>query len=324
MPLIDMPLSELQKYQGRSPRPADFDTYWKRAIAEMEAVDPQVEMIPSDFQVPGVECYDLYFNGTRNGRVHAKVVKPAGKTEKIPALLNFHGYSGSCGDWMGEKVAYAGMGFLVAAMDARGQGGTSTDQNGVLGTTLRGHIIRGLDDPDPDNLYFRQVFLDTAQLARIVMGMEEVDETRVGAYGGSQGGALTVACAALTPNLKMAAPDFPFLSDYKRVWEMDMAERAYWELKDFFRRFDPRHEREDEIFEKLGYIDLQNMAGWIQAEMLFGCGLMDNVCPPSTQFAIYNKITAKKDMVIYPDFGHEGLPDMGDKRAVFFRWMLNQ
>jgi cephalosporin-C deacetylase len=56
---------------------------------------------------------------------------------------------------------------------------------------------------------FRQIFLDTAQLARIVMDMPEVDENRVGAMGGSQGGGLTLACAALEPRIKKAAPVYP-------------------------------------------------------------------------------------------------------------------
>ncbi len=35
--------------------------------------------------------------------------------------------------------------------------------------------------------------------------------------------------------------------------------------------------------------------------------------PPSTQFATYNKITAKKSLLIYPDFGHEALPGNSDE-----------
>ena len=46
MPLIDMPLEELKTYTGRNPRPADFDAYWDRALAEMRAVDPKVELVP--------------------------------------------------------------------------------------------------------------------------------------------------------------------------------------------------------------------------------------------------------------------------------------
>ena len=48
-------------------------------------------------------------------------------------------------------------------------------------------------------------------------------------------------------------------------------------------------------------------------------GLMDTICPPSTQFAAYNKITAKKDMVIYPDFGHEALPGQSDRSFKFMQ-----
>jgi cephalosporin-C deacetylase len=42
-------------------------------------------------------------------------------------------------------------------------------------------------------------------------------------------------------------------------------------------------------------------------------GLMDTICPPSSQFAAYNKITSQKALAIYPDFGHEGLPGLADK-----------
>jgi cephalosporin-C deacetylase len=310
MPLLDMPLEKLKNYQGRNPRPADFDEYWDNAVAEMKAADPQVSLTPAEFQVPSADCFDLYFTGVNNARVYAKCIKPKNIAGKIPAVIMFHGYTGNSGDWH-SKIAWAAAGFAVFALDCRGQAGKSEDVGGVKGNTHKGHIIRGLDDA-PDKLLFRDIFLDTAQLAGIVMDMPDIDETRVGAFGGSQGGGLTLACCALEPRINRAAPVHPFLCDYKRVWEMDLAAGAYEELKTFFRFFDPRHEREDEIFERLGYIDLQYLAPRIKADILWATGLMDNICPPSTQFAAYNKMTCKKDMVIYPDFGHENLPDFLD------------
>jgi cephalosporin-C deacetylase len=165
----------------------------------------------------------------------------------------------------------------------------------------------------PEKLLYRQIFLDAAQLAGIVMEMPDVDVQRVGVMGASQGGALTVACAALEPRIKRAAPLYPFLSDYKRVWEMDQAKEAYMELKDYFRLFDPMHMREATIFETLGYIDIQFLVVRIQAEVLWGIGLSDTICPPSTQFAVYNKIASPKTMVMYPDFGHEWIPGFQDQ-----------
>ncbi len=318
MPLIDKPLPELLKYQGRNPRPHDFDVYWAEALRELDATDPRPELRPNPFLATRhADCFDLWFTGVGGARIYAKYLRPKKMTPgQHPAVLHFHGYAGHSADWL-PKLAYTQEGFCIASMDCRGQGGRSEDKGGVQGNTLRGQIIRGLDDPDPKKLLFRQIFLDTAQLARVVMSFPEVNADRVGAFGLSQGGALTLACAALEPRIKRAAPVFPFLCDYQRVWEMDQAKDAYEELRIYFRNFDPRHERETEIFTKLGYIDCQYLAPRIKADILLFTGLMDTICPPSTQFAAYNKITSKKDIVLYPDFGHEALPGEPDRTFNF-------
>ena len=315
MPLVDMTLEKLQTYQGRNPRPEDHEEYWERGLAEMRSLDPQIELIPASFKVPNADCFDLYFTGVRGARIHAKYLRPTRAAEPHPAVVQFHGYSGSCGDWH-DKLGYVAMGYSILAMDCRGQGGRSQDIGGVIGNTYRGHIIRGLDDA-PENLLFRQIYLDTAQLAGIAMELPEVDPARVCAIGGSQGGGLTLACASLEPRVAKAIPIFPFLCDYQRVWEMDLAAGAYEELKTYFRLFDPRHEREPEVFRRLGYIDCQHLAPRIKAQVLMAVGLMDTTCPPSTQFAAYNKITSPKKLAIYPDFGHEGLPGFHDEAFQF-------
>jgi cephalosporin-C deacetylase len=217
-------------------------------------------------------------------------------------MVLFHGYSGHSGDWT-NLLPWVSQGFCVAALDCRGQGGRSQDVGGVTGTTFHGHLIRGLDD-GPEKLLFRSIFLDCAQLAGIVMDMPEVDGARVGATGSSQGGGLTLACAALEPRVSRIAPRVPFLCDYLRVWNMDLF-IAYGELHNYFRDFDPLHRREEEIFTTLGYIDNQHLAKRIKSEVLMFTGLLDTDCPPSTQFAAYNKITSKKNVVIYPDYAHE-------------------
>lgn len=306
MPLVDMPLAELKKYQGISPRPADFDEYWERALAEMNAIDPNCELIKYEFASKIADCYDLYFTSTKGARIHGRFWKPKQIDGKIPALLGFHGLGGHTDSWP-VPLAYVSQGFCVAQLDCRGQAGTSQDVGvGEMGSTLSNPFIRGLN-VHPDQLLCRDLFLDTAMLARIVMGLDYVDETRVGTYGGSQGGALSIACACLVPTIKLCSARYPYLSDYKRVWEMDLAQNAYEGLKYYFRQYDPRHERENEVFEKLGYIDLQHLAHRMKAKFLMATGLMDTICPPSTQFAIYNKVTSEKQSVIYPDFGHEWL-----------------
>jgi cephalosporin-C deacetylase len=242
MPLtFDLSFDQLKNYQGINPRPMDFDIFWDSGLDEMRLTDSNIELIPSEFQIPGCERFHLFFTGVQGARVHAKFLRPSKTKSPHPAVLMFHGYTGSSGDWV-DKLGYVAQGFTVAALDCRGQGGLSEDTGGVSGNTLHGHIIRGLDEAvngSPQKLLFRQIFLDTAQLAKIVMEMPDVDPDRVGAMGGSQGGALTVACAALEPRIRRAAPVFPFLSDYQRVWSMDQAKDAYLEIQEYFRLFDP-------------------------------------------------------------------------------------
>lgn len=311
MPLVDMPLEKLREYKGVSPCPKDIDEYWDIALAEMNAIDPKAEFIKKDFPSTAADMYNLYFTGTKNARIHAKIAIPKNIEGKAPAVLMFHGLSGSAGQW-NELLGYVSQGYVVAFMDARGQGGESEDTGNVKGTTYTTPFIRGIEG-DKHDLLMRDIYLDTALMAKIIMNLDCVDETRVGVTGGSQGGCLSVACACLVPEIKKCAPVYPYQSDFKRVYEMDLNVGAYDGLKYYFRHFDPTHSREDEIFERLGYIDIQNLAKRMKAELLMFTGLMDTTCPPSTQFAMYNKVTSKKDVIIYPEYGHEGIKGVDDE-----------
>ncbi|HBR93346.1 MAG TPA: acetylesterase [Opitutae bacterium] len=316
MPVLDKPLDELVKYTTSTPKPADFDDFWDKGLQELDALEVKVNFTPVDFKAPFATCRSMHFTGTGGARVHARIATPKEPAEQPgPALLFFHGYSGSSPSWV-EMLPYVAAGFTVAGLDCRGQGGLSEDTISTKGNTLHGHIIKGLDDA-PEKLYYRNVFLDTALLARIVMNLDSVDADRVGANGGSQGGALALACGALEPRIKQVYSQFPFLSDYKRVWDMDLDQNAYVGLRDYFRRFDPLHKREAAIFEKLGYIDVSHLSARIEGEVLMAITQLDNICPPSTQFAAFNAISSKKAYLLYPDCGHENLPGANEEAYEF-------
>jgi len=316
MPAFDLPLDELRTYPGRNPRPADLDAYWDAALAELAAVDPQHELVPVDHPSPGIECFDARFTGVGGARLYAKHLRPRDPALRTgQAVAVFHGYSAASPDWF-ELIPFAAQGFSVLALDCRGQGGRSPDPGVVPGTTFLGHIVRGLEGA-PEDLLFRRIYLDTVQTVRVLQRLDGVDPARVGATGASQGGGLTLACAALEPSVRAAASVYPFLCDFQRVWELDLAEDAYGELRQHLRRFDPTHERFDGMFERLGYIDVAHLAPRIRADVLMLTGLMDRICPPSTQFAAYNRITSSKEMVIYPDFEHEDLPGGLDRVLAF-------
>ena len=99
MPLLDKPLHQLREYRGISPRPDDFDQFWAEVLAELDATNPEPELIPAkNFHPPQAEAFDLWFRGVGEARIHAKYVRPKERAAAGPAILQFHGYTGSSGD----------------------------------------------------------------------------------------------------------------------------------------------------------------------------------------------------------------------------------
>ena len=301
---------ELLEYQGMGYMPDDFDDYWKRALKEMESVDAIFEMKPTNLNLKNQESFEIWFTGVGNARIYCRYMRPVG-AKNAPVIFKPHGYGGRCESWY-DMLSWISQGYCVMAIDARGQGGRSQDTLQIVGNTLRGHIIRGLDNENPDDLYYRQVFLDMAQIVRIAETFEEVDKNRMYALGGSQGGGLAIACAALSPQIKKVVAYYPFLSDYKYAYLNIESATAFDELSEYFRMFDPRQENVEKVFQKLAYIDIQNLAKYVKADVIMASGMRDSAVPVMTQFAMFNKLKTNKKYYLYPERGHEKLDDMDE------------
>lgn len=313
---VDMTPEKLLEYEGISVKPDDFDTFWDDGIKKVKEKDAAVNFEKAEFSTPGAECFDMYYTSVDGARIYAKHLRPENISGKIPAIIFFHGAGDDSGAWS-DKLKYVSAGYAVFAMDVRGQAGKSEDIGGVKGNTMAGHVMRGVECSNPEKLFYTNVFLDAALLAEIVFSLDFINAENVCVYGGSQGGALSISCAALQPRIKKAGILYPYLSDFKRVWDLKLSQTAYADLFHYFKTRDPLHEREDEIFNLLGYIDIQNLAKRVKAEVLMATGLLDITCPPSTQFAMYNKLRCKKSVLFYPEYGHESINHAFDKIFMF-------
>ncbi len=316
MPVLDKPLKELKEYYGITPCPSDFDEYWDERVARVKKAKIDYKVQKADFDGPdNAIVEDLYFTAEDGSEIYAMVARP-NDNEKHPVLFAFHGLNGNVGDYSG-KLKWVLAGVAVVFMDCRGQGGNSSDNTPRKGGRANGTIVRGVQG-GRDNLYYGSVFTDIVQLVELIKTMPYADTSKMCAYGGSQGGALTVVCGALcADDIKAIAPEFSYLSDYKRCYEMDMIERAYDDIKQYIRAFLPEDGERDEFWTTLGYIDIQNFAKRIKASVYWYTGLVDNVCPPSTQFACYNKITSEKKMYIASNYGHECCRQWWDAQYCF-------
>ena len=160
---------------------------------------------------------------------------------------------------------------------------------------------------------------DIRILCRIVRELEGIDLARVFVNGASQGGGLGIATCALNSELiNRAAILYPFLSDFRLVWDLDADDIAYEGLRYWSRWFDEDSTRIDVAYAKLAYFDSKNFAPMVKCPVLFGTGTADTVCPPATQFAVYNNLTCEKRHEFFEGFGHEEIQDFDDLIIPFF------
>ncbi|HEL2070808.1 TPA: acetylxylan esterase [Streptococcus suis] len=297
-------------YGGSQSKPKDFDAFWERALNEVDEKGLDYQLRPVSFKSPLADCFELVFSAVDGSRIVCQILKPKGAIEKYPVIFQFHGYHTNVGDWS-DKLTLVSLGYMVVAMDVPGQGGASQDSSQTKGGTLKGHLLRGVEE-GPENLFYKRVYQAIYQLTQIVKSMPEVDSKRMYSYGVSQGGALALVCASLCPQVKASFVQYPFLSDFREAYGLQAEQSAYEEIPYYFRFRDPLHKTEEAVFSALDYIDIQYLVSRVQAKVLWGMALEDRICHPKTQFAVYNQLQSEKELLFYPEFGHEYLPKFND------------
>ncbi len=304
MALFDLPLSELRTYQAPPCKPADFDVFWQRTLTEARAHDlaPHFEPVTEAvYRLASV--YDVTFRGWGGHPIKGWLLVPTGTTQRLPTVISYVGYGGGRGLPI-DHLAPVAAGFAHFVMDTRGQGsvwspGDTPDPAGS-GPHHPGFMTHGVESPD--TYYYRRVFTDAVRAIEAACTHPHVDPQRLLVAGGSQGGGIAIAAAALTPQVKLLAADVPFLCHIRRGSELT-DRMPYAEIAAYLKC---HRQRAGTVFTTLAYFDGVNFAPRIRARTLFSVGLMDMVCPPSTVFAAYNRIAAEKDIRVYDYNEHEG------------------
>ena len=273
-------------------RPPDFDQYWARAKAELARVAPDYRLTPDPQRsTPKVNVYLVEMRSLGNVRVRGWYAQPRGKTN-LPAMLHVQGY----GTVM-EPSDLGNEDFAQFFLNIRGHGNSRDD----VQPGFPGYLQTGIEDKE--TYIYRGAYMDCLRAVDFLTSRSEIDSARIGVMGTSQGGALSVASAALDPRIKLCLPDVPFLSDFRTYFQV-----ARWPANEFNQYVAQPGHTWDQVYGVLDYIDIMNLAPQVTCPVLMGVGLFDDVCPPAINFAMYNALqTRVKKYYLYPDSGH-GLP----------------
>lgn len=304
MPQYDLPLDELRAYTPDLAVPDDLDGFWDRTIAQTRATELVATATPVESGLTLLSTFDVGFSGFGGATIKGWLHLPAGATGPLPAVVEFVGYGGGRG-LPHERVMWAVAGYAHFVMDIRGQGSTwsvgGTPDPDPTGAPFHpGFMTRGI--LTPDDYYYRRVVIDGVRAVEAVRGHPAVDRMRVAVTGGSQGGGISIAVAALVPDISAVMPDVPFLSDFPRAITLRDND-PYGEIARYLKA---HRDHLDAVYRTLSYFDVAILGRRATAPALFSVGLMDEITPPSTVYAAYNHYGGPKEIREYPFNDHEG------------------
>jgi cephalosporin-C deacetylase len=306
MPHVDLSLAELERYRSSVTAPADLQEFWAATLAEAAQHELHPSLTAVESGLVAVETHDVVFAGFGGHPVHAWLhlpARPLRGEHPLPGIVQYQGYNGGRG-LAHEHVFFACAGYAHLVVDTRGQGsgwttGATSDPVGG-GPAQPGFLTRGIDDPHEH--YYRRVFTDAVRAVEVLRGHPSVESGQISVTGGSQGGGIALAVAALTPGIGAVLADVPFLCDFPRAARIAGTD-PYAEIS---RYLAAHRDRTDRAFRTLSYFDAVALATLATAPALFSVALMDQICPPSTVFGAYHAYAGPKDIVVYEFNDHEG------------------
>ena len=314
MASVDWPYEKLVDYTPELTKKSDFDAFWDKNLAESQSIPLNAEFTELEDSLPGAKVYDVAFDGADGVRVRGWLMAPLAQDKPLPTVVQFIGYTGGR-DYPHALAAHVLNDFCALIMDSRGMGGNTGLRLDTSHGAQSGFITHGI--LSKDEYFYRQFYLDTVRAVDAVAARAEVDEKKICAIGGSQGGALSISCASLSDKVVAMAPDVPWLSHFKR--SVDIAVGPYEEITNFMKRF-PQHI--DQAFDTLSYFDNMNLVARTQVkDAYYSVGLWDAICPPSTVYASYNHLPEgiNKSIEVYPYNGHEGGGNLHQQRKL--KWL---
>lgn len=324
MPLFDLPLDQLRSYQPQTDPPADLEGFWRDTISESRQFPMNARFQPIDCGLSGIQAFDVTYPGFGGQEIKAWYLLPANiqPNTSLPCIIEYIGYGGGRG-FAHQWLLWPCAGYATLVMDTRGQGsawqnGDTPDVEGPgSNPQFPGFMTRGI--LNPTTYYYRRVHTDAVRAIEAVLTRPEIDLANIFLTGGSQGGGITIAVAAIvggiapithqgkTLALRGIMADVPFLCQYRRATEITAA-FPYQEIVQFLKN---QRAWEAISFRTLSYFDNLNLAPYAAAPALFSVALMDDICPPSTVFSAFNAYgnarapDLHKEIRVYPYNGHE-------------------
>ena len=312
-----------EKLQPCVSEPADFDDFWRDAIAEARKTPLRPEITPSpQYATATTDAYLVKLHTDANHCIYGYLTLPKQANrgeaniekwaEKIAMGMSADEARAAsdvtcpisfCPPGAGVKtikeplrhIYYAQNGFIRFEIEIHGlhpelPEETFKDLSRAFNSGSNGYVANGLDNPQ--NAYLKRVYVACVRCIDFLTSLPQWDGRNVGVQGGSQGGALSIVTAALDKRVTACCANHPALSDMAASLK---GRASGW----------PHLERNNQLLtpekvKTLAYFDVCNFARRLTCLTRMTWGYNDDACPPTTSYTVWNLIKAPKESVITP------------------------
>jgi cephalosporin-C deacetylase len=276
--------------------PDDLDDFWGNILAELAGQPLQATANPDPLRSnEDVKVYQATYRSLDGLEIFGWYSVPAVGDGPFPAILVLPGYKSEPAlrrDWGRKGVA-------VLSVAVRGKLPSSARFN----PGYPGLLTSGIESRETYS--YRGVISDCSRGVDFLLSRPEIDSERIFCCGSSQGGGLTLATTGIRPEIKGGVSGYPFLCSYPESMRM-LRSYPYDELSCYVRAYP---EREAQALETLRYFDGVNFATRIKCPMVVGIALEDEVCPPETSYAAYDRLAGERELWLFPESGHGNAHD---------------
>jgi cephalosporin-C deacetylase len=278
------------------PVPADFDSFWAGQKAKLAAVPVNARLAPVKSPSTNVECFDLQADSVA-APVSGYFARPVGaKAKSLPIILLVHG-AGVRSASLGSAAGWAARGLLALDLNAHGlpNGRPESYYSNLGATDLKDYRSRGRESRE--TVYFLGMFLRLVRAIDVLTAQPEWDGRTVVVHGSSQGGAQSIVAAGLDARVTFFAAGVPAMCDHTGVavgrvngWPKFLA--------------NPPEPPDPKVVEAVRYYDAMNFATRTKAAGILTVGFIDTTCPPTSVYAAYNALPARKQIFNDPPSTH--------------------
>ncbi len=267
-------------------RQEDFFDFWEQSLTQLGEVPPafQTTHRPTKTQAK-VRLHEISMKSFGDVLVRGWLETPT-RAGVFPAVLRLPGY-GQAMKPVGDQEN-----LIVFSFNPRGHGNSQDDVPG----TPQDYWVRGLDDRD--TYFYRGAYLDCIRAVDFLCSLNNVDQERIAVWGASQGGGFAFATAALDNRVDFCVSDIPFLCNWTNYFKL-----TQWDEMDKWLE-QKKYRSWSQALRTMSYFDTMNLCERVTCPTIMSIGLQDQICPPTTGFAAFNRIKGTKTHTIYPSRGH--------------------